>query len=188
MSKTNGKLRIENLVDDAQEYLYGCIGKLEEVVKLMEEYRIANPNKVNSYLLCHLKSLDLNQLKEEIMAKPRVLVIDDDVAVSMSAKMYLEGIYEVTTETDPSIAIELVEKDKFDAILLDLSIPGWDGVEILKKLKEKSPEIPVFMVSGWTGVDEKIQTALQIGAVGYIAKPFSREKVTEAVDKVLKKD
>lgn len=122
------------------------------------------------------------------MAKPRILIIDDEPAILMSAKMYLEGVYDITTETNPDKAMETLAKEKYDTIFLDLTMPGRGGLEVLEELKNKYPEIPVFIVSGWTGIDEKIQNAIKIGASGYISKPFDREKVKDAIEKVLKKE
>jgi two-component system response regulator (stage 0 sporulation protein F) len=121
------------------------------------------------------------------MGKPKILMIDDEYAILMSAKMYLDSVYEFTTETNPDKAIELLENNTFDAILQDLTLPGYDGLEVLKRIKQKTPQTPVFIVSGWANVDAKVQEALKIGAVGYITKPFDREKVKGELDKVLRK-
>lgn len=120
------------------------------------------------------------------MDKPKILYIDDDEGVSMSAKYLLMGICDLTTEKSPKKAVEQLRGGaKYDIIFLDLSMPEWDGIEVLKVLRTEYPDLPVFMVSGWVGGDARLQEAQKLGAKGQIVKPFNKDTIKTELDKVL---
>lgn len=121
------------------------------------------------------------------MDKPKILYIDDDYTILFSAKMSLESICDITTQQSPRQAVELLKNDKFDIILLDISMPEWDGLEVLKVLRKDYPDLPVLMVSGWTSGDARLQQAKELGASGFVSKPFNRNAIKETIDEVLKK-
>lgn len=121
------------------------------------------------------------------MDKPRILYIDDDDGILISAKFLIGDICDLITERSPQKAVESLQNEKYDIIFLDLSMPEWDGVEVLKVLKKNYPQIPVFMVSGWTGGDTRLQEAKALGANGFITKPFNREAIKKEIEAVKKK-
>ncbi len=120
------------------------------------------------------------------MDRPKVLYIDDDEGILISAKFILDSICNLTTQQSPKKAVELLKNEKFDIIFLDLSIPEWDGLEVLKVLRSEYPDTPVFMVSGWSGADARLQKAKTLGASGFITKPFQRDEIKKVMDEVLK--
>lgn len=123
------------------------------------------------------------------MDKPKVLYIDDDEGILISAKFMLEGICNLTTEKSPKKAVEQLKSgQKFDIIFLDLSIPEWDGIEVLKVLRTEYPDLPVFMVSGWVGGDVRLQESQKLGAKGQIVKPFNRDEIKKSIEDVLNKN
>ncbi len=76
-------------------------------------------------------------------------------------------------------------EEEMDCVLLDMKIPGMDGIEILKCLKEKWPHLPVFMMTAYGELDV-VQEALDLGAIRYFTKPFDIFEVRDEVNKVLK--
>lgn len=109
------------------------------------------------------------------MAHEKVLVVEDeqDILELLTYNLEKEGYRTVTALTGEE-ALERVSEDKPDLILLDLLLPGLDGLEVCRRLKHDdcSRDIPILMVTA-KGEDSDIITGLEIGADDYITKPFS---------------
>ncbi|MBN1641511.1 MAG: response regulator [Anaerolineae bacterium] len=101
----------------------------------------------------------------------RILVVDDDRNVGLLFERLLGGPQEVTRVTDGYAAIEKAQETDYDLIFVDVRLPGIDGVETLKRLKELAPDAIVIMMSGHE-VSQEIKEAFEIGAQDFIAKPF----------------
>lgn len=108
---------------------------------------------------------------------PKILIIDDEKSIRNTLKEILsyEG-YEVTEAQDGIEGLKFVEKDKFDIILSDIKMPKMDGIEVLEKLQEISPETPVVMISGHGNIDTAVE-AIRKGAFDYISKPLDLNRM-----------
>jgi len=102
----------------------------------------------------------------------RILIVDDEEAIlkSLSAYLKLEG-FEVETATSGEDAIETARKQKFNIVLLDINMPGVDGIETLKAIKAMDFSIQVIMMTAYSTFD-KTMKSLEFGASDYILKPF----------------
>ncbi len=107
----------------------------------------------------------------------RILVIDDEKSISNTLKEILtyEG-FEVVEAQDGMEGLKFVEKEKFDIILSDIKMPKMDGIEVLEKLQELSPETPVVMISGHGNIDTAVE-AIRKGAFDYISKPLDLNRM-----------
>ncbi len=86
-------------------------------------------------------------------AKPRVLVVDDDPLTRSLLTIALQSeAFEVTTAADARVALEQVRSEVPEIVILDLRLPGRDGMEALRKLKEIAPELPVVILTGFGDV------------------------------------
>jgi DNA-binding NtrC family response regulator len=104
--------------------------------------------------------------------KPRVLIIDDEPTICRSLSLLLKDTYDVETVGCGDAAFELLEKRAPpDIVLLDVMMPGSDGLAILKRLKESGQKIPVVMLTGASNVKGAVE-AIKSGAVDYLSKPF----------------
>ncbi len=101
-----------------------------------------------------------------------VLVVDDDEDIGYLFERLLGDPQEVTVAADGLEAIEKAKAKKFDLIFLDVRLPGIDGIETLKQLKEIAPDAIVIMMSGYEDVKEKIKQAFALGAQDFLEKPF----------------
>ncbi len=114
--------------------------------------------------------------------RPRnVLVVDDDRAILGTVSRILRDRFTVRVAEDSRAALDLVALLRPDLILLDLHIPGTDGLRILRELKRFDPDLKVVMISGDVR-PESVRATLSDGAVGYLSKPFSVEDVETVVD------
>jgi two-component system alkaline phosphatase synthesis response regulator PhoP len=117
----------------------------------------------------------------------RVLVVDDEPAIVTLLTYNLEKAnFEVDTATNGPDAVEMAKKKHFDAILLDLMLPGLDGVEVTKKLRQEKIDTPILMITAKTDEFDKV-FGLELGADDYITKPFSPREVLARLKAVLRR-
>lgn len=109
----------------------------------------------------------------------KILVIDDEPIVRTSCIRSLspEG-YEVKLASSGKEALELLEKESFNLVLLDLKMPDMDGIEVLKKIKDTWPDTKVVMITGYSTVETAVKT-LKLGAFSYLEKPFTPDTLLE---------
>lgn len=111
----------------------------------------------------------------------KILVVDDDKDFSRNVRDILElKDYEVVTAYDGFGALELVKQNGFNLVLMDVRMPGMDGVEAFKKIKETSPDTPVIMVTAYA-VEELMREALREGAFGCLRKPLDFDKLFQLI-------
>jgi two-component system response regulator AtoC len=117
----------------------------------------------------------------------RVLVIDDDPGVRdyMEALVSRQG-YDVFAAADGEEALRMLDATQPDLITLDVVLPGMDGLETLERLKSRSPDVPVVMLSGH-GQARNIVEAMRLGASDFLRKPFEVEELELAFQKALEK-
>jgi len=120
------------------------------------------------------------------MIKDKILVIDDEAGIRSSLKGILEDEgYEVKTTESGEDGFNLLKKQNFDLILLDIWLPQMNGIELLKKIKIMEENIQIIMITGH-GTVETAVTATKLGAYDFLEKPLSLEKVVLTVKNALK--
>ena len=115
-----------------------------------------------------------------------VLVIDDDSTVRDSVVAYLDDCdYEMMSADSAQSALSVLENEYPDAVICDLKMPGMNGIELLEKLSESHPGLPVIVVSG-AGVMDDVVRALRLGAADFLVKPIlDLEVLVHALRKAL---
>jgi len=116
---------------------------------------------------------------EEI--KANVLLVDDEEQFldALSSRLETRG-YRVDTVTTGKDAVDLIEGKTFDAIVLDLAMPGIDGLETLRRIKEKRPDLEIIMLTGHATVKSGIE-AMKMGAEDYLEKPVDLKALLEKI-------
>lgn len=119
------------------------------------------------------------------MLKERILIVDDEknIVSSLTGILSDEG-YQVSMTNDGVEALEIIQKDPPDLVLLDIWLPGMDGIEVLKTLKTYNPGVKVLIMSGHGTIDTAVK-ATKLGAQDFIEKPFSLDRITESVENAL---
>jgi DNA-binding NtrC family response regulator len=117
-----------------------------------------------------------------------ILVVDDDMSVRtiFSSILRREG-YRVTTAKDGYEAIKAVNQESFNLALVDLKMPGLDGIQVLEKIKSTRPQTRVIIYSGFGSVEDETE-AISKGAIDYLTKPFSANKLKVRVKRALEND
>ncbi|MGA1845370.1 MAG: sigma-54-dependent transcriptional regulator [bacterium] len=119
------------------------------------------------------------------MAKGHILIVDDEnrIRSSLAGILKDEG-YDVSCAEDGTHALERLEEENPDLMLLDIWMPGIDGMEVLKRTKEQWPDIAVVMISGHGNIETAVK-AIKMGAYDFIEKPLSLEKTILIVQHAL---
>ncbi len=120
------------------------------------------------------------------MKTVNILIIDDDKVIQDSCSLILkkEG-YEVHVAGDGEKGLLAFKKKLFHVILLDLKMPRMDGMQVLAKIKEESPETPVIIITGYASIESAVE-AMKQGAFEYLTKPFTPEELRISINKALK--
>jgi len=117
------------------------------------------------------------------MAKEKVLLVDDDPEFIdvLSQRMEARDV-DVDTATSGPEAVEKVSGASYDAIILDLSMPGMDGIETLKRLLRDKPDLQVILLTGYATLEKGIE-AVKLGAMDFLEKPAEIQKLMEKIEK-----
>jgi two-component system phosphate regulon response regulator PhoB len=123
------------------------------------------------------------------MAKDRILVVDDEEDILELVRFHLarEG-YQLTLAATGEEALKKAKRETFDLVVLDLMLPGLDGLEVAKALKAdaRTKSVPIMMLTA-KGEDADVVSGLEIGADDYITKPFSPRVLTARVKALLRR-
>jgi two-component system response regulator AtoC len=115
----------------------------------------------------------------------RILIVDDEEIVRESLSGWLEKDgYTIGTAGDGPSALQAMEAQPWSILLVDLKMPGMDGLEVLRRVKETHPEAAVVVMTAYATVDTAVN-AMKLGAFDYIVKPFDPEEVSLMVEKIV---
>ncbi len=125
------------------------------------------------------------------MTKPtsliRVLVVDDDKAICEYMETFLsQDGYEVKVMVDPIKAVEEVRKGGYHLVVLDLMMPGMDGMEVLRHIRRMDSDVAVVIFTGHPSLETAVES-MKLEAVDYVKKPFDPETFREVLDRVMRK-
>ena len=122
---------------------------------------------------------------EAIKTKARILIVDDELVVRDSlGKWFLTEGYQVECVSSAREALEAIQRQDFDLALLDIKMPGMDGMELQQRLRDADPGLLVIIMTGYASVETAVQ-ALKRGAYDYITKPFDPDELVHLVSKAL---
>ena len=111
----------------------------------------------------------------------KILIVDDekDFLDVISDRLKARDM-NVSTATSAAAALKKIDEDSFDAVVLDLQMPEMDGLEALKKMKEKNPDLQVIFLTGHATVEKGIE-AMKLGAMDLIEKPADLTTIVERI-------
>jgi DNA-binding NtrC family response regulator len=120
------------------------------------------------------------------MARPVVLVVDDDPGVRESFRLTLEDHYDVLDAPDGPTALEVVRGSQVDLVLLDIRLPEMDGIEVLERIKALDDGVEVILVTAVKTVRTAV-AAMKLGAFDYLTKPFEEDELLAVIGRALDK-
>ena len=116
---------------------------------------------------------------------PSILIVDDETSIlqSLGGLLTDEG-FEVISATNGYEALKIIDAESPDLVLLDIWMPGIDGIETLKEIKKSHPILPVIIISGHGTIETAVR-ATKLGAYNFIEKPLSIAKLLRTVESAL---
>ena len=116
----------------------------------------------------------------------KILMIEDDLELAEILTEFLEQFdFEVITEDDPFKALSILKLQPYDLVILDLTLPGMDGLEVCEAIRERQ-NIPIIISSARSDVTDKV-TALELGADDYLPKPYDPRELEARIHSVLRR-
>lgn len=116
----------------------------------------------------------------------RILLVEDDVEYAELLSNFLEkNGFEVAFEEDPFLALSRIKIDNFDLVILDLTLPGLDGIEVCKEIVEHT-HFPVIISSARSDINDKLQ-ALEVGADDYLPKPYDPRELLARIQSLFRR-
>src|SRR5215467_12579353 len=120
-----------------------------------------------------------------IKTKGRILIVDDELVVRDSlSKWFTSEGYMATPVASARLALEAVQQNEFDVALIDIKMPGMDGMELQGRLVDADPDLTLIIMTGYASVETAVQ-ALKRGAYDYITKPVDPDELSHLVSKAL---
>jgi len=117
----------------------------------------------------------------------RILIIDDDPFICRQLEdLYRAQGYLVESTTEAPTALSMLGQHDYSLVLVDLKIPGTDGLNLTREIRDRWPDIDVIMITGYASIKGAVE-AIKLGASDYITKPFQNEEILLATEKVLEK-
>jgi len=126
-------------------------------------------------------------MTENSSGKSRLLLVEDEdsLAIGLEYNLQEEG-YEVIRAEDGKKAIELINSQNFDLIILDIMLPYYNGFEIAQKIRKRTPQMPILMLTARTDIKDRVK-GLEIGADDYVTKPFHLDELLLRIKGMLKR-
>lgn len=119
------------------------------------------------------------------MPTQRILIADDEAPVRTVLRRFFESEgFEVCEATDGINALETFRKRRFHVVLTDLKMPGSDGLEVVKQIKQIRPQTVVLVLTGYPSSDTTLK-ALELGSDGYVSKPVDLSRLKSLVVRTL---
>ena len=116
----------------------------------------------------------------------KILMIEDDLELAEVLTEFLEDLkMEIITEDDPFNALSRLKLESFDLVILDLTLPGMDGLEVCAEIRAKQ-NVPIIISSARSDINDKI-TALELGADDYLPKPYDPRELEARINSVLRR-
>ena len=122
------------------------------------------------------------------MEKKPILVVDDEKNIRLTMSQSLEPLeIPVQTAVNGEEALQKLREDRFGLVFLDLKMPGMDGMEVLRQIKEDWPKIRVIIITAHGTIESAVE-AMKLGAVDFIQKPFSPGEIRDLATQVLERE
>ena len=121
------------------------------------------------------------------MKKKRVLVVDDELGIRESFSSLLEDEYSVSLASDGEEAIEKVKRELLNLVILDLRLPGINGLEVLRIIQDLNCNLGVIVISGINEVETAVKV-MKLGASDYLLKPLHLEDTRKAIEEAFAKN
>ncbi len=119
------------------------------------------------------------------LSEQRILIVEDQEGPCAALMMILRPFYQVESAETAAAALELVVQNPIDLVIMDVGLPDYSGIELLRRIRAAGRDVKVIVMSGGGSV-ESADDVLQLGAVAYLLKPFNFQEVLTLVQNALR--
>ncbi len=130
--------------------------------------------------------LPFQKRRSMLIDSEKILVIDDELAPRESIRLVLKDRYSVSTASGGVEGLDFMAQNPVDLVVLDIKMPGMDGITALQEIKRRHPDTEVVLLTAYASV-ETAKSAIRFGAFDYLTKPFDKNDVVKVVEKGLEK-
>lgn len=124
---------------------------------------------------------------QSMFMEKHLLLLEDDVSLSQSIRLFLQNNgFRVTPVYDGQIALKVVDQEEVDACLIDVNVPGVNGLEVCRQLRLKRPNLPLLMITALGDIDTKME-AFGYGADDFLVKPFHLKELMAKLNVFIKR-
>ena len=120
----------------------------------------------------------------QITSRRRVLIVEDEPALRLSYERAFQQYYDLVFASTGAEALERVAQHTLDLAVLDMRLPDTDGVELLRRIRAKQPNLPVIITTAYLSIEPQLKV-LDLPHSGYIVKPFRLEELRARIDAAL---
>jgi len=121
------------------------------------------------------------------MGEPKILIVDDQKGIRLLlTEVFRHEGYQTFQASDGKQAVEIMRAENPELVLLDMKIPGMDGLDILRRIRAINPEVRIIMMTAYGELD-MVKEAARLGAVRHFTKPFDIDELRDAVNACLKR-
>ena len=183
------------LLEPCLRFFEALQGRSHEIfIKRLSEERISLLESRSKAMIARRpgiteESLALARKRKETPLKDKpILIVDDEKNIRLTLAQSLETLgMETDSAEDGKEALAKLKEKEFGLILLDLRIPGVDGMEVLRQVRENNPDIRIIIITAYGTIELAVE-AMKLGAVDFIPKPFVPEEIREMVARVLDRE
>jgi two-component system OmpR family response regulator len=115
------------------------------------------------------------------MDNPKVLLVDDEQEfLELTAERLAQRLFPCVTASSGERALQLLQSERFDCAIVDVRMPGMDGIELLGRIRRDFPGVPVILLTGYASVELGVR-AMELGAFEYLMKPVDLDELLDTV-------
>ncbi len=115
---------------------------------------------------------------------PNALIVDDDLSIRTTMRSIPENVkFDVDEAENGEIALQILKRNKYNIVILDIHMPKMDGLQVMSVLKKRKQSIPVIVISANLS-DENLEKLIQLGVKEFLSKPFDIKTLYQAVNKI----
>ncbi len=154
----------------------------EGLYKKLKVKCVSEDTSIQQYLI----KLIAQNLGEYPTEEKMVLIVDDEAILRESLGEYLKDTYQVVTAGTGEEALELIEKQDFDILVIDVKLPGKTGLQVLREVKESKPYIKSIVITAYPSAELAVE-AMKLGASDYLIKPVAADNLERLIQETLLK-
>jgi len=183
------------LIEPCLRFFEGLQGRSHEIfIKRVSKERVVLRESQSKAVIARMPGISeeslavVRKIKKIPMREKPILIVDDEKNIRLTLSTSLEALgVETDSAEDGKEALTKLRGKEFGLILLDIRMPGMDGMEVLRQVRESRPDIRIIILTAYGTIELAVE-AMKLGAVDFIQKPFVPEQIRQRVARVMSRE